>query len=57
MPLLYPSFAENYIRLAGGNNPLEIFRQHQSAIHQYIHPFLQKKLLFGMHPKNGRCRK
>ena len=36
MSLLYPSFAENYIQLAGGNNPLEVFQQHQPAIHHFI---------------------
>jgi len=51
MPLLYPSFAENYIRLAGGNNPLEIFRQHQSAIHQYILSIPAEKATFRYAPE------
>jgi hypothetical protein len=51
MPLLYPSFAENYIRLAGGNNPLEIFRLHQSAIHQYILSIPAEKATFRYAPE------
>jgi len=51
MPLLYPSFAENYIRLAGVNNPLEIFRQHQSAIHQYILSIPAEKATFRYAPE------
>jgi hypothetical protein len=51
MPLVYPSFAENYIRLAVGNNPLEVFQQHQSAIHPFIHSIPAEKAAFRYAPE------
>lgn len=34
--LIYPPFAENYIREAGGTDPVAVFNLHQDALFQYF---------------------
>lgn len=54
--LLYPSFAENYIRLAAGIQPVEVFHANEAALHSFITNINPEKASFRYAPEKWSVR-